>query len=98
MSEYFEPIALRKATNLEHDRRIQRGDVEMPDVERDAGEQAVGVTAFERLRQRQLGNAVSLSKVFAEKQTVDPRRVPAHDHVLIIVGKDLRLNEVAPTE
>src|SRR5947199_10155319 len=97
MSEDFEPIALRKAIELEHDRRIKRGDVAMPDVARDAGEKDVGVTAFERLRQRQLGNAVSLSEVFAEKQTVDPRRAPAHDHVLRIVRKGQRLNEATWT-
>ena len=67
----------------------------MPDVVRDASEEDVRVTAFECLRQRQFRNAVLLAKILAQKQTVDSRRVPAHDHVLIVVRENLRLNEVA---
>src|SRR5438105_10039456 len=98
MSKDLQSIARGKAIELEHDRRIKRRHVAMPDVTRDAGEKDVGVTAFERLGQRQLRNAVLLSKVFAQKQPVDAGRVPAHDHVLIVVRKNLRLNEVTRAE
>src|SRR6266404_673058 len=94
MSEDLQPIARGKAIKLEHDRRIKGRDVAMPDVARDAGEEDVGVTAFEALRQRQLRNAVFLAKVFAQEQAVDSSRVAAHDHVLVVVGKNLRLDEV----
>src|SRR5436853_1204716 len=95
MSKDLQAIAYGKAIKLEHDRRIKGRDVTMPDVARDAGEKDVGVAAFEALRQRQLGNAVFLSKIFAQEQTVDSGRVTANNHVLIVVGKNLRLNEVA---
>src|SRR5258708_4196475 len=98
MSKDLQLIARGKAIELEHDRRVKRRDIAMPDVVRHTGKKNVGVTAFERLRQRQLRNAVFLSKIFAQKQTVDPRRVPAHDHVLVVVRKNLRLNEVARAE
>ena len=67
----------------------------MPDVARHTGEEDVGITAFVRARHRQFGNGVALPKVFAQEQRVDTRGVPAHDHVLIIIRKNLRLNEVA---
>src|ERR1700720_640569 len=94
MSEDLQSIALREAIKLEHDRRIKGRDVAMPDAARDAGEEDVGVTAFEALRQRQFGNAVFLTKVFAQKQTVDSSRIAAHDHVLVVVRKNLCLDEV----
>src|SRR5437764_14495445 len=98
MPKNLQPIAHGKAIELEHDRRIKRCHVTMPDVARDAGEKDVGVTAFEALRQRQLRNAVLLSKVFAQEQTIDSGRVATHDHVLIVVRKNLRLNEVTWAE
>src|SRR6266704_2797758 len=98
MSKDLQSIACGKAIELEHDRRIKRRDVAMPDVARDARKEDIGVTAFERLRQRQLRNAVFLAKIFAQEQTVDSRRITTHDHVLIIVGKNLCLNEVARAE
>src|SRR4029077_4675823 len=94
MSEDLQSIALRETIKLEHDRRIKGRDVAMPDVARDAGEEDVGVTAFEALRQRQLRDAVFLSKIFAEQQTVDASRIAAHDHVLVVVRKNLCLDEV----
>src|ERR1700736_3514785 len=98
MSEDLQSIACGKAIELEHDRRVKRRHVAMPHVARNTGEENVGVTAFETLRQRQLGNAVFLAKIFAQEQTVDSRRVPTHDHVLVVVRKNLGLNEVARTE
>src|SRR5438105_5868692 len=95
MPENLEPIAHGKAIELEHDRRVKRGHVAMPDVVSDAGEENVGVTAFERLRQRHLRNRMPLPKIFAQEKPVDPGGVAADDYVLIVVGKNLCLNEVA---
>ena len=67
----------------------------MPDVARHTGEEDVGVTAFECAWHRQFGNGMALPKIFAQEQRVDTRGVAAHDHVLVIVRKNLRLNEVA---
>ena len=67
----------------------------MPDVARHAGEENVSVAALKHLRNRQLGDAVALPKIFAQKERIDPRGVAAHDHVLIIVRKNLRLDKVA---
>src|SRR5258708_33859860 len=98
MSEDLQPIARRKAIKLEHDRRIKGRDVAMPDVSRNAGEENVSVTAFESLWHRQFGNAVFLAKIFAKEQTGYSGRIPAHDHVLVVVGKNLRLDEVTRAE
>src|SRR6059058_6573456 len=57
-----------KAIELQHDRRIKRGDVAMPDVARYTGEENVGVTAFERARHRQLGNGMAFPEIFAQEQ------------------------------
>src|SRR5438132_2032012 len=94
MSEDLKPIARGKAIKLEHDRRIKRSDVAMPDVVRHPSEEDVRVTAFECLRQWQLGNAVLLAKILAQKQSVNPGRVAPHDHVLIVVRENLPLNEI----
>ena len=67
----------------------------MPHVARHAGKEDVGVTAFERAHHRQFGNGMPLAKIFAQEKRVDARGVTAHDHVLVVVGKDLRLDEVA---
>src|SRR6266404_1561806 len=94
MSEDLQPIAHGKAIELEHDRRIKGRDVAMPDVARNAGEENVSVATLEALRQRQFWDAVFLAKVFAQEQAVDSSRVAAHNHVLVVVGKNLRLDEV----
>ena len=70
----------------------------MPDVARDAGEKDRGVTAFEAAHHRHLGNGMALPVIFAEEERVDPGGVAAHDHVLVVVGKNLRLDEVARAE
>ena len=38
---------------------------------------------------------MALPEIFAEKERVDPGGVAAHDHVLVVVGKNLRLDEIA---
>src|SRR3954454_5263999 len=98
MSKDLQLIRRRKAVELQHDGGIKRGDVAMPDVARHTGEENVGVTAFECTRRRQFGNGMASPKVFAQEQRIDARRVAARDHVLIIIRKNLRLNEVARTQ
>src|SRR5438270_7594615 len=95
MAKDLKSIARRKAIELKHDRRIERSDVAMPDVVRNAREKNVGVAAFERLRHRQFWNRMPLPEIFAQKEPVDSRCVAAHDHVLIVVRENLSLNKVA---
>src|SRR6266487_3021952 len=70
----------------------------MPDVMRNAGEKDRGVAAFKTAHCRHFGNGMALPEIFAQKKRVDASRVTTHDHVLIVVGKNLRLNEVARAE
>src|SRR5436190_24251094 len=95
MPKDLQLIRRREAVELQHDRGIKRRDVAMPDVARYTGEEDVGVAAFECARHRQLGNGMALPKIFAQEERIDARGVAAHDHVLILIRKNLRLNEVA---
>src|SRR6266550_2932250 len=70
----------------------------MPDVMRNAGEKDRGVAAFKTAHCRHFWNGMALPKIFAQEQRINPRSVAAHDHILIIVGKNLGLNEVARAE
>src|SRR5438309_12002933 len=97
MPEDLKLIGYRETIELQHHRRIKRGDVAMPDVARDAGEKDGGVAAFEAAHHRHLGNGMALPEIFAEEERVDASGVAAHDHVLVIVGKNLGLDEVAGT-
>ena len=94
MAEDLELVRLRKTIELQHDRRIKRRDVAVPDVARDTGEKDVGVAAFETAHHRHFRNGMALTKIFAQEKRVDPRGVAAHDRVLVIVGKNLRLDEI----
>src|SRR5579864_8133537 len=47
MAKDLELVAHRKTIELQHDRRIKRCDVAMPDIVRDAGEKDISVAAFE---------------------------------------------------
>src|SRR5437870_12285856 len=98
MAENLQLIRRRETPELQHHRRIKRSDVAVPDVARDAGEEDVGVAAFERARHRQFGNGMALPEIFAQEKRVNARGVAAHDHVLVIVWKNLRLDEVAWAE
>ena len=95
MPEDLQLIGHRKAIEFQHDRRIERSDVAVPDVVRDPGEEDVGVTALKRAHHWQFGNGMALPEIFAQKQRIDPRGVAAHDHILVVVRKNLRLDEVA---
>ena len=41
---------------------------------------------------------MALPEIFAQKERVDPGGVAAHDHVLVVVRENLRLDEVARAE
>src|SRR5207237_10323120 len=98
MSEDLQPIARRKAIELEHDRRIKGRDVAMPDVARNAGEENVSVATLESLWRRQFGGAVFLAKIFAQEQSVYSGSIAAPDHVIVVEGQNLRLYEVTRTD
>src|ERR1700719_487304 len=98
MPEDLQLICRRKTIELEHDRRIKRRDVAMPDVARDSGEEDIGVTAFKRDRDRQFRNRMTLPEVFAKEKRVNAGGVTANDYVLVVVRENLRLNKVARTE
>src|SRR6266480_5984795 len=98
MAEDLQLIRHRKTIELQHDRGIERSDVAVPDVVCNPGEEDVGVPTLERARHWQLGNGMALPKIFAQEQRINPRSVAAHDHILIVVGKNLRLDEVARAE
>src|SRR5256885_5654597 len=87
-------IGGRKAIELQHDGRIERGDIAVPDVVRNAGKVDGGEAAFETHRHRHFRNAVTLPQVFPQKKRIDAGGVAAHNRILVIVGKDLRLDEV----
>ena len=53
-----------KTIEFQHDRRIERSDIAMPDIVRNSGKEDVGVTAFERTHHRQLGNGMALPEIF----------------------------------
>ena len=38
---------------------------------------------------------MALPEIFAQEERVDAGGVAAHDHVLVVVGKNLRLDEIA---
>ena len=83
-----------EAVELQHDRRIKRGDIAVPDSARYAREVDGGKAAFETHRHRHFRNAVALPQIFPQKKRVDASGVAAHDHILVVVGKDLRLDEI----
>src|ERR687892_17413 len=95
MPKNLQLIRRREAIELQHDGRIKRRDVAMPDVARHSGEEDVSVTAFECARHRELWNRVALPKIFAQEQRVDARGIAADDHVLVVIRKNLCLNEIA---
>src|ERR1044071_4278414 len=95
MSKNLQLIGHWEAVELQHDGGIKRSYVAMPDIAGHAREKDVGVTALECARHWQFGNGMALPEIFAQEQRVDARGVAAHDHVLIIIRKNLRLNEIA---
>ena len=98
MSKDLKSIGHRKTIELQHDRGIKRGHIAMPDIARDAGEEDRGITAFKCPGHRHLRNGMAPSEVFAQKERVNTCRITAHDRVLIIVRKNLRLDEITGAE
>ena len=70
----------------------------MPHVACHAGEKDVRVSALEPLHLGPRRNSLPLTQVFAQKQAVDLGRVPANDHILIVVRKNCRLREPSRTQ
>src|SRR6266404_5190585 len=70
----------------------------MPHVAGDASEEDIGVTALEAAHKRHLRNGMALSEIFAQEESINPRGVTAHDYILIIVRKNLGLDEIARAE
>ena len=91
-------IGCRKTIELQHDRGIERGDVAMPNVARDACEIDCSESTFETVDHRQIGNGMALPQIFAQKKRVDAGGVTTHDHVLIVVRENLRLDEITRAE
>ncbi len=97
-AENPELVRRRQAAELEHEARVKRRDVAMPDIARDAGEKNVRVAPLERARLRQIGQRMPPAQVLAKEEGVGLGGAAAHDHVLVIVGKNLRLDEIAGAE
>ena len=97
-AEDLELVGDGEDIELQHDAGVERGDVAMPDVAQDAGGEHGGVAALEAARHGQLGDGVALAEVFAEEEGVDAGGVAAHDDVLVVVGENARLDEVAGRE
>src|SRR4029079_13060442 len=95
MPEDLELVGDGKTIELQHDRWIERSDVAVPDVTRDPGEVDGSETAFQTACHRHLRNAVSLPQILAQEKSIDAGGVAAHDHVLIVVRENLRLDEIA---
>src|SRR5437016_138785 len=95
MPEDLELIGRRETVELQHDRRVERSHVAVPDVVGNTSEKNIGVTAFKRLGDGKLRNRLPLPKIFAKKQRVNAGGIPPNNYILIIVRKNLRLNEVA---
>src|SRR5438034_4523762 len=95
MPKDLELVGCGKTLELQHHRWIQRSDIAVPDVARHASEKYVGVTAFESANHREFGNGMPLPKILAQEKCVNARGVATHDDVLVIIGKNLRLDEIA---
>src|SRR2546421_10468073 len=67
MAEDLQLIGYRKAIEFQHDRWIERGDVAVPYVVRNPGEEDIGVTALERPHHWQFGNGMALPEIFAQE-------------------------------
>src|SRR2546430_12712393 len=63
MSKDLQLVRHRKTSELQHRRRIKRGDVAVPDVASHAGKEDVGITAFEWARHRRFGKGKGFSGI-----------------------------------
>src|SRR5947209_19575955 len=83
-----------KAIELQHDRWVKRSDIAVPDIARYSGKIDGGEAAFETHCHRHFRNAVALPQIFSQKERINAGGVAADDHVLVIVGKYLRLDKI----
>src|SRR5215217_1159961 len=67
MPKDLQLICRGEAVKLQHDGRIKRCHVAMPDASGNTGEEDVRVTALECARHRQFGNRMALPKIFAQE-------------------------------
>src|SRR5260370_15239766 len=70
----------------------------MPYVASDTSEENIRVTSLEAAHKRHLRNGMALPEILAQEESINPRGVTAHDHILIIVRKNLGLDEIARAE
>src|SRR5260370_34833154 len=66
MPENLKSISRGKAIELQHDRRIKRRHVAMPDVARDTGEEDAGVTTRDRAHHRHLWTGMRRAEELAQ--------------------------------
>src|SRR5438445_11925893 len=95
MAEDLQLIAHRKTIEFQHDQRIERSDVAVPDVVRNSGEENISVCTFDCAHHRQLGNGMALPEILTQAQRIDWRYIAAQHHVLIAIGKNLGTYGVA---
>src|SRR4051794_9526656 len=95
MTKNLQLIANGQAVELKHDRGVERSDVAVPHIACDASEEDVGVTPLEAAHHRHFGNGMALTIIFPQKERVNASGIAAHDYVLVVVGKNLRLDKVA---
>ena len=88
-------VVRREAAELQHHARVKRSHVAVPDIPRDAGEEDIRIAALEGAGLRQIGDRMAPAVIFAQEERIDLRRIAAHDGILVIVGENLRLHEVA---
>ena len=98
VTKNLELVRCWETIELQHHRRIERGDIAMPDVACDAGEIDGSESTLKTAGHRQLGDGMALPQVFAEKKRVDAGSVTTHDHVLVVIRENLRLDEIARAE
>src|SRR5204862_3717907 len=63
MAEDLQLIAHRKTIEFQHDRRVERSDVAVPDVVRNSGEEDISVSTFECAHHRQFWNGMALPEI-----------------------------------
>ena len=70
----------------------------MPHVLLDARHEDIRVAALERRGLGQVAQRMALRVILAQEQRIDPRRLSAHDHLLVVVREDLRHDEIRAAE
>src|SRR5437879_12769585 len=71
----------RKASELQHDRRVKRSDVAVPDIALNASEVDGGEATLETACNRHLWNAMALPQILKEKESIEAKDVTPPDPV-----------------